>query len=1380
MSWFKKVIKQFIKEDHEEMEPFEAAEKQEDPLIRNDWNNEWRKEEDSKIIYKYPKGKFRFPVISDEEIGIPGRQSRQDHQAERWQNAQATERQEPAQAGRQSGQGYTEQQVHTVEKRQNAATFTGRQEQSLNSKQPAPTNTGRQERPNERRQNVSVNKGMQEVPSDRRNRQEISNNRRTSSQAIHSRLKPRELPEESTPNPKSYQSKMPFKPTEIPSPIYGYNNRPKVEEKPKVEVERTKIDSSDFLTSVMRRKEAAEQAEQAALWAELQKEESKASNSSEKSGAAEIKLEPNISNARDIEQTPKEIAINTEASQLNKATVQNSIPAVHSSEEELQPAFIMEETEELNSLIQNEPIASLIVEEIKQPKEAEEVMNAASTVVYELEKEPLLQEEERTTAKVDVILPQEEKLYVEPAEVVELEKEPLLQEEERTTAKVDMILPQEEKLYVEPAELVELEEESLLQEEEQTTAKVDVILPQKEKLYIEPAELVALEEEPLLQEEEQTTAKVDVILPQEEKQYNEAAEAVELEERYSTKAESSLQFEELPLIDESAVMLKLEETANSIDEKVDFAGNENIQMEVEQSSHSEVSSEWTEEQPSIEKTEVTAMDTSVVKQEQKDVEEIKEPQNAPVKKRALPFNVLMLNTDRKFLETKRKEQQIKKQEQAVQSITESAAASEAVYRVQEEQVAVSEPVVQVQKEQAVVTEPVVRVQEEQAVVTEPVVRVQEEQAVVTEPVVRVQEEQAVMSEPVVRVQEEQAVVSEPVVRVQEEQAVVTEPVVRVQEEQAVVTEPVVRVQEERAAVTEPVVRVQEEQAVMSEPVVRVQEEQAVMSEPVVRVQEEQAVVSEPVVRVQEEQAVMTEPVVRVQEEQAVMSEPVVRVQEEQAVMSEPVVRMQEEQAVVSEPVVEELPYYVFPEDELLSPPIYNTEHDGWIEEQTELLNHTFKNFNVHAKVVNVTQGPSVTRYEVQPEPGVKVSKITNLSDDLKLSLAAKDIRIEAPIPGKHTIGIEVPNRTSRPVLLSEILNSEEFKDSASPLTVALGLDISGKPIVTDLRKMPHGLIAGATGSGKSVCINTMLVSLLYKAKPEDLKLLLIDPKMVELAPYNYIPHLASPVITDVKTATAALKWAVEEMERRYELLAHAGVRDITKFNQLAEQNQQYAQKLPYIVIIIDELADLMMMAPADVEEAISRIAQKARACGIHLLIATQRPSVDVITGLIKANVPTRIAFSVSSQIDSRTVIDISGAEKLLGKGDMLFLENGTSKPVRLQGTFVSDEEIDQVVAHVRRERKPDYLFEQEELLKKVQMSEDEDELFYEACEFIIEQGGASTSSLQRNFKIGYNRAARLIDMMEKQGYISEAKGTKPRDVLITEVEFLQLHDTEQH
>ncbi|KAB2334326.1 DNA translocase FtsK [Bacillus mesophilum] len=464
---------------------------------------------------------------------------------------------------------------------------------------------------------------------------------------------------------------------------------------------------------------------------------------------------------------------------------------------------------------------------------------------------------------------------------------------------------------------------------------------------------------------------------------------------------------------------------------------------------------------------------------------------------------------------------------------------------------------------------------------------------------------------------------------------------------------------------------------------------------------------------------------------------------------------------------EELPYYAFPSKDVLLPGVAPEESSEWLFEQEELLNSTLSNFNVRAHVVNVTQGPSVTRFEVQPEPGVKVNKITNLSDDIKLSLAARDIRIEAPIPGKHTIGIEVPNHSSRPVFISEIINSAAFQEAKSPLTAVLGLDIAGNPIVTDLRKMPHGLIAGATGSGKSVCINTILISLLYKSTPDELKLLLIDPKMVELAPYNRIPHLVSPVITDVKAATAALKWAVEEMERRYELFAHTGVRDITRFNELAEQAKQYKDKLPYIVIVIDELADLMMMSPADVEEAICRIAQKARACGIHLIIATQRPSVDVITGLIKANVPTRVAFSVSSQVDSRTIIDISGAEKLLGRGDMLFLENGSSKPVRLQGTFVSDQEIDEVVAHVRKEREPDYLFEQEELLKKAEAVEEEDELFFDACEFIVAQGSASTSSLQRRFKIGYSRAARLIDMMEQLGYITENRGSKPRDVLIS-------------
>ncbi|MED0687016.1 DNA translocase FtsK [Anoxybacillus ayderensis] len=470
--------------------------------------------------------------------------------------------------------------------------------------------------------------------------------------------------------------------------------------------------------------------------------------------------------------------------------------------------------------------------------------------------------------------------------------------------------------------------------------------------------------------------------------------------------------------------------------------------------------------------------------------------------------------------------------------------------------------------------------------------------------------------------------------------------------------------------------------------------------------------------------------------------------------------------------------YVFPSLSLLHPPLIRQEDDEtWLKEQAERLNETFKNFNVGAKVVHVTKGPTVTRFEVQPELGVKVNKITNLADDIKLNLAAVDIRMEAPIPGKNTIGIEVPNRSSRPVFIREVLQSEAFQKSDSPLTVALGLDIAGRPIVTDLKKMPHGLIAGATGSGKSVCMNAMLVSLLYKATPHEVKLLLIDPKMVELAPYNHIPHLVSPVITDAKAATAALKWAVSEMERRYELFAHTGVRDIVRYNELVRKAQKPEQHLPYIVIVIDELADLMMVAPADVEEAICRIAQKARACGMHLLVATQRPSVDVITGLIKANIPTRIAFSVSSQIDSRTIIDINGAEKLLGRGDMLFLENGTAKPIRLQGNFVSDEEIERVVAHVRQQMEPSYLFQHDELLQQHVQADEDDELFYEACEFVVQQGGASTSSLQRRFRIGYNRAARLIEMMEQRGIVSAPKGSKPRDVLIDEQDLEQLQDT---
>ncbi|MBC1697707.1 DNA translocase FtsK [Listeria welshimeri] len=470
--------------------------------------------------------------------------------------------------------------------------------------------------------------------------------------------------------------------------------------------------------------------------------------------------------------------------------------------------------------------------------------------------------------------------------------------------------------------------------------------------------------------------------------------------------------------------------------------------------------------------------------------------------------------------------------------------------------------------------------------------------------------------------------------------------------------------------------------------------------------------------------------------------------------------------------------YHFPSFGLLHPPVSKREDDSWLQMQQEMLDETLENFNVQANVVNRTQGPAVTRFEVQPEKGVKVSKITNLTDDIKLSLAAKDIRIEAPIPGKSTVGIEIPNQTSRPVMLSELMNTEAFQSSASPLTAALGLDISGTPIITDLQKMPHGLIAGATGSGKSVCINSLLVSLLYKATPDQLKLLLIDPKMVELAPYNRIPHLVSPVITDAKAATVALKWAVEEMERRYQLFSHTGVRNMEKYNEYASHPDHTGEKLPYILIVIDELADLMMVAPNDVEESISRIAQKARACGIHMIVATQRPSVDVITGLIKANIPTRVSFSVSSQIDSRTILDASGAEKLLGKGDMLFLPSGASKPVRLQGTFVSDEEIDAVVAHVRSQGEANYIFEEQELLVKESVKENTDELFEEACDFVLSQNAASTSLLQRHFRIGYNRAARLMESLENHQIVSGINGSKPRDVIITKDQLAKLRNKE--
>ncbi|ETT82643.1 DNA translocase FtsK [Viridibacillus arenosi FSL R5-213] len=484
-------------------------------------------------------------------------------------------------------------------------------------------------------------------------------------------------------------------------------------------------------------------------------------------------------------------------------------------------------------------------------------------------------------------------------------------------------------------------------------------------------------------------------------------------------------------------------------------------------------------------------------------------------------------------------------------------------------------------------------------------------------------------------------------------------------------------------------------------------------------------------------------------------------QEVAATTVEPVIEPEIEEPMpsrINENLDESLKYLESPEEK--------TEDFEWMDMQGEKLIEALSYFQVKGEIVQIVQGPAVTQFEITVGHGTKVSKIRNLADDLKLALAARDIRIQAPIPGKSSIGIEIPNQKSRPVRISEIVGDQLFIDSDSPLEAALGLDLTGKPVTLDLRKMPHGLIAGATGSGKSVCINSILVSLLLKASPQDVKLLLIDPKMVELAAFNHIPHLVSPVITDVKAATAALKWAVEEMERRYQLFAHVGARDITRYNAMVEEERKFSLKMPYLVIVIDELADLMMMAPTDVEEAICRIAQKARACGIHLVLATQRPSVDVITGLIKSNIPTRIAFSVSSQIDSRTILDSQGAERLLGRGDMLYLGNGMSGPIRVQGTFVTDEEIEAVTDYMRSLGEPEYIFEQEELLRKAEAIEEQDELFEEACRHICEQGTVSTSSLQRKFHIGYNRAARLVDMMEAQGFISESKGTKPRDVFL--------------
>ena len=442
-----------------------------------------------------------------------------------------------------------------------------------------------------------------------------------------------------------------------------------------------------------------------------------------------------------------------------------------------------------------------------------------------------------------------------------------------------------------------------------------------------------------------------------------------------------------------------------------------------------------------------------------------------------------------------------------------------------------------------------------------------------------------------------------------------------------------------------------------------------------------------------------------------------------------------------------------------------------LKENASKLVKTLKSFGVGVKVLKIHLGPTVTKYELQPDIGVKVSRITSLSDDLALALAAKDIRIEAPIPGKAAIGIEVPNQEVAPVCLREVLEADPVKQDDSKLLVALGRSISGETVGISLNKMPHLLVAGSTGSGKSVCINGMIVSLLMRSRPDEVRLMMIDPKMVELNVYNGVPHLLTPVVTDPKKAAQALKQVVAEMERRYELFSRYGVRNIEGYNELVDQSDdEDAKRLPFIVVIVDELADLMMVASNDVEDAIMRLAQMARAAGIHMVLATQRPSVDVITGVIKANIPSRIAFAVSSQTDSRTILDGGGAEKLLGRGDMLMLANGMNKPVRVQGAFVSDQEVETVVNHVIAQQRAQYVEAMMPKEEEVTTIDSDDSLFGEVVQFIVTQETASTSMIQRRFRIGYNRAARLIDSLEEAGYVGPSEGSKPRKVLIHEQE----------
>ncbi|WJE34184.1 DNA translocase FtsK [Bacillus mycoides] len=1173
--------------------------------------------------------------------------------------------------------------------------------------------------------------------------------------------------------PSQESNRRPFRPTEMISPIYGYN-RPSVETKVVQEEEKEREDleisvEGKAVVDAWLEKKGYTLSDFSGV---LQGSSSVKNGVNERSNKVEEKSVVDTwleKNGYEVERQAPSLEESLSDDLLHKTVgqhVEKEATIVQALKQE-QDVVALSSTEDNEETLQEESIDSkvehvysILTEENECNTEIEEtVAEVAANQVEEetLEDVVIVKADEKLEETITIEIPDAFEEAKEAEEVAELE------EAKEAEEVVDL---EEAKEAEEVAELEEAKEaEEVVDLEETKEAEVVDLEEAKEAEVVEVEESEEAEEVVELEESEEAEEVVEL------EESEEAEEVVELEE---TKEAEVVELEEAK---EAEEVVELEEAKEAEVVEVEESEEAEEVVELEESEEAEV----VELEESKEAEEVVELEEAKEVEESEEAEEVVELEESKEIESVTEFALEETPQEEVIEETMNTEslENIAVEEQPVISQQETIEFMEE----SEVFVPVSEADEQTKKDVQSFANVLIEEADEKKQVVEEQPAAQKEEPkrekkrhVPFNVVMLKQDRKKLMERHAVRTNVTQSTVGERVTEKPMQQMVVDPQV-----EEKPMQQVAVKAQVEEKPMQQVVVEPQVEESPVQQVIVEPQMEEKPMQQVIVEPQMEEKPMQQVVVEAQVEEKPMQQVVVEPQVEEKPMQQVVVAGQVQESISS---TEVQEKAYVVNQKendmrnVLQAPPKYELPPLTLLSIPqqaaLDNTE---WLEEQEELLNTTFNNFHVGAHVINVSQGPAVTRFEVQPDPGVKVNKITNLSDDIKLSLAAKDIRIEAPIPGKSAIGIEVPNKESKPVFLREILRSPVFTKSESPLTVALGLDISGDPIVTDIRKMPHGLIAGATGSGKSVCINAILTSILYKAKPHEVKLILIDPKMVELAPYNSVPHLVAPVITDVKAATAALKWAVEEMERRYELFAHAGARDLTRYNTIVSGREIPGETLPYIVIVIDELADLMMVAPGDVEEAICRIAQKARACGIHLLVATQRPSVDVITGLIKSNIPTRIAFTVSSQVDSRTIIDIGGAEKLLGRGDMLFLGNGTSKPVRVQGVYVSDDEIERTVDHVKKQMKPNYLFKQEDLLAKSEQSESEDELFFDACQFVVEQGGASTSSVQRKFRIGYNRAARLIEEMESQGIISEGRGTKPRDVLISEDEFAAMQET---